>query len=86
MGDRKRIILDTHGRKLEHIFAPEDLQRVRDAADIVWGRDEPMPEAEWDGVREDVSAIVTGWWRYGDVKRFPKLEAVLEVSGGPPNP
>ena len=86
MGERKRIILDTHGRKLTHIFAPDDLQRVRDAVDVVWGRDEPMPEEEWAAVREDVSAIITGWWRYGDVSRFPKLEAILEVSGGPPNP
>ncbi len=86
MGDRRRILLDTHGRKLEHIFEPEDLQRVKDAGDVIWARNEPMPEEEWRAVREDVSIIVTGWWRYGDVRQFPNLEAILEVSGGPPNP
>ncbi len=86
MGNRKRILLDTHGRKLEHIFEPEDLQRVKDAGDVIWARNDPMPEEEWLAVREDVSVIVTGWWRYGDVRQFPNLEAILEVSGGPPNP
>ena len=82
MADRKQIILDPSFRKIEHIFAPEDLARLHAAADIVWAKDEPMPEAELDAIREDVSAIITGSWRHGDVSRFPKLEAVMEVSGG----
>lgn len=86
MGERKRILLDTHGRKVEHIFEPADLQRLHNAADIVWGRNEPMPEEEWQVARENVSAIITGWWRHGDVSHFPALEAILEVSGGPPSP
>ena len=86
MADRKQIILDPSFRKIEHIFAPEDLARLHAVADIVWAKDEPMPEAELDAVREDVSAIITGSWRHGDVSRFPKLEAAMEVSGGPPNP
>ena len=55
-------------------------------ADIVWGKDEPMPPDEIDKVRDDVEVIIAGAWRHGDVSCFPKLRAILEVSGGFPSP
>lgn len=82
----EKVILDPHGRLTATIFRPEDLARVHAAADVVWGRDEPMPPDAIEDVREEVVAIVTGGWRHGDVARFPKLRAILEVSGGFPSP
>ena len=40
---KRKIILDPYGRTLAEIFDPADLQRLYAMADIVWGRDEPMP-------------------------------------------
>jgi phosphoglycerate dehydrogenase-like enzyme len=82
----EKVILDPHGRRLETIFYPEDIERLKSIADVIWAKDEPMPAEAVDAVREDVATIITGRWRYGDVSRFPKLRAILEVSGGFPSP
>jgi len=55
-------------------------------ADVIWAKDEPMPMDEVEAVREEVIAVIAGTWRHGDVARFPKLRAILEVSGGFPSP
>jgi phosphoglycerate dehydrogenase-like enzyme len=83
---KPKVILDPHGRRMANIFTPEDLARLAAVADLVWARDEPMPEAEIEKARQEVTAIITGYWRHGDVARFPRLAAVLEVSGGFPSP
>jgi phosphoglycerate dehydrogenase-like enzyme len=79
-------MLDPHFRTLGEIFTPEDLGRLRMIADVVWGRDEPMPEAEVAAVRDEVEAVIAADWRYGPVERFPRLRAFLEVSGRFPDP
>ena len=81
-----KIILDPYRRHLANIFTDADLARLHAAADIIWAKDDPMPDAEVEKVQNDVDVIITGSWRYGDVNRFPKLRAILEVSGGFPSP
>jgi phosphoglycerate dehydrogenase-like enzyme len=83
---KQKVILDPHFRRMANIFTPEDLGRLHAVADVIWGRNEPMPEEEIEKVRQDVVAIITGHWRHGDVARFLRLAAVLEVGGGFPSP
>lgn len=83
---KEKVILDPSFRRMANIFSEADLARLHNAADVIWARDEPMPEAEIDQVRDDVVAIITGSWRHGDVARFPKLRAILEVGGSFPSP
>lgn len=83
---REKVLLDPFGRRLTTIFSEADLARCHDAADLVWAQDEPMPAEALEEVREEITAIITGAWRHGDVARFPKLRAILEVSGGFPSP
>ena len=80
------LLFDPHGRETSTIFSPDDLARLHAAARIVWGRDEPVPETELEKIAPDVEIIVAGGWRYGDPSRFPRLRAILEVSGGFPSP
>lgn len=68
------------------MFSVEDRERLYSLADVVWGKDEKMPEAEIARVASDVVAVVSAEWRHGDLARFPKLTAFLEVSGGHPPP
>ena len=68
---KPKVILDPSGRRLRNIFSRADLARVHAVADIVWGKDAPMPPEEMERVREDVEVIVTGAWRHGDVACFP---------------
>lgn len=83
---RLRVLLDPSGRRMANIFSEADLQRLHDVAEILWAQDTPIPEAQVEQIRAEVDVIITGHWRYGDVGRFPKLRAILEVSGGFPAP
>jgi phosphoglycerate dehydrogenase-like enzyme len=80
-----KVMLDPSFRRLANIFTKEDLARLYEVADVCWAQDEPMPEREIEKVGEEVVAIITGSWRYGDVNRFPKLRAILEVGGSFPS-
>jgi phosphoglycerate dehydrogenase-like enzyme len=83
---KPKIILDPSFRRMEHILTTEDLNRLHATADVIWGKNEPMPEAEIDQVRDETIAIICGNWRHGDVNRFPNLRAIMEVGGGFPSP
>ena len=83
---KDKVILDPAFRRLENIFTPEDLKRLYSIADVVWGKNDPIPDVELNAVRDEVAAIINGYWRYGDVTKFPKLRAIMEVSGGFPSP
>lgn len=83
---RKKVLLDPHGRKLDEIFDPADLARLHAMCDVVWGRDEPMPTAEFEQIKAGLFAIVTGRWRHGEVAELPNLRAILEVGGRHPSP
>lgn len=82
---QEKVILDPHGRRMANIFGEDDFERLTQAADVLWARDEPMPDDEIEKVKDEVAAIICGHWHYGDVTRFPKLRAILEVSGGFPS-
>ena len=40
---KHQVILDIAFRRLEEVFCPSDLEHLHEIADIVWGRNEPMP-------------------------------------------
>jgi phosphoglycerate dehydrogenase-like enzyme len=86
MQNKPKIILDPSFRKMANILSELDLKRLHAAADVIWGKDEPMPDAEIEKVRDEIVAIICGSWRYGDINRFPQLLAILEVGGGFPSP
>ena len=86
VSERKKVILDIAFRRLDEVFHPDDLNHLHEIADVVWGRDEPMPEAEFEAAKGDAFAIVTGRWRHGDVAEMPKLRAILEMGGRHPSP
>jgi phosphoglycerate dehydrogenase-like enzyme len=83
---KPKIILDPSFRLMETIFSAEDLERVHAAADVIWGKNEPMPDEEIEKVSGEVKAIICGSWRHGEVSRYPQLRAILEVGGGFPSP
>lgn len=77
----EKVILDPHFRTLAEIFTPEDLARIHSMADIVWGREDPMPPDQLADAKKDAVAIITGWWRHGSVSDYPKLRAIIEIAG-----
>ena len=84
--NKKKVLLDPSFRTIEEIFHPDDLKRLHDCCEVLWGSDEPISMGEFESVKKDVWAIVSPRWRYGDVKDIPKLKAFLEVGGRHPSP
>jgi phosphoglycerate dehydrogenase-like enzyme len=83
---KQKVIVDPHFRTLKEIFTPEDLTRLHEIADVVWGKEKPMPPGEIEAVRDEAAAVVAADWRHGPVECFPRLRAILEVSGRFPDP
>jgi phosphoglycerate dehydrogenase-like enzyme len=83
---KPKVLIEPHFRSLDSVFAPEQLERLRSFADVIWARDGAMPAEEYNAIRGDVAAIVSGGWRQGDVKDWPKLRAIMEVGGRHPSP
>jgi phosphoglycerate dehydrogenase-like enzyme len=71
---------------MKEIFTKNDRERLYDIADVVWGKDRPIPAEKVAKVRKEVVAVIAADWRYGPIERFPKLRAFLEVSGRFPDP
>jgi phosphoglycerate dehydrogenase-like enzyme len=82
---KPQLLLDPHFRRMAEIFAPADLERLHAIAQVVWGRDEPMPPEEARTALREATALVCADWRYGDaLGEAANLRAILTVSGGWP--
>ncbi len=81
---KPKLVLAPAFRAAGDIFTSADLARLRNLADVVWGADEPMPQAEFDEALADATAVVFGWWTYGRdsiAQAGPNLRYVFEVAG-----
>ncbi len=82
---KKTVIVDPNFRRMDEIFSPSDQKRLHDVVDVIWGRDERMPQADFLRALPAAAAVVCADWRYGDVLRqASNLRAILSVSGGFP--
>lgn len=81
----ERVLVDTHFRTVSEVFAPLDWQRLHQIAQVVWGQDAPAPAQILDAHKDEIVAVVAANWRYGSLQAFPRLRAILEVSGRFPN-
>jgi phosphoglycerate dehydrogenase-like enzyme len=70
---------------MDDVFRAEDLRRLEAIAEVVWGRDEPMPLDDFRACLPRATAVVSAGWRYGPVlDEAERLRAILTVSGGWP--
>lgn len=85
MSNLPRAVVDMHGRRFDEIFSAADQSRLGRTVEIIWGRDEPMPEDQAATSLEDAEFLICSQWRYGELKgRFPRLRAIIDVGGGLP--
>jgi len=86
MPDKPLVIVDPHFRRMTEIFTVHDLARLHNTAEVIWGKDEPMPLDAFNEALPDVQAVVCADWRYSDetLARATNLRAILTVSGGFP--
>lgn len=71
---------------MTEIFSTEDLARLHDVCNVVWGRDGELAQAEFDAAIGQAEVVITGDWRYGelDPSASPNLRAIISVSGAFP--
>ena len=82
---KSKVIVDPSYRRMDEIFSPEDRQRLFDLVDVVWGRDEPMPMADFLAALPRSDFVICADWRYGNVlDQAQSLKAVIAVSGAFP--
>ncbi len=86
MAGKPKVLVDPSFRRMEEIFSPAELERLGNAAEILWGKNEQAPEEFVNSVKDDVFAVVAPTWRYGNLDGFPQLRAILDVGGGLPSP
>jgi phosphoglycerate dehydrogenase-like enzyme len=85
MSNKPLVILDPQPRRMDEVFWPADLDRLHAIVDVVWGKDDIIPDVTLRQALPDVQMILCGSWRYGDIlDQAPRLRAILEVGGGPP--
>jgi phosphoglycerate dehydrogenase-like enzyme len=71
---------------MNEIFWPDDLARLHEIADVVWGKDEPMPQEEFAKALPEAEAVICFFWRYGNdiLAQAKKLRAIFSVEGAFP--
>ena len=83
---KQKVILSPYPRPLDMIMSREDAERLYDLVEVVWGRDEAIPEAEFARACADAFAIVTTSWKRRSLDAMPKLRAIMETGGRHPSP
>ena len=70
---------------MDEIFSPADQRRMHDLVDVIWAKDERMPQEEFLRALPMADAVVTSGWHYGDVLgQAQRLKAIMDVSGSFP--
>lgn len=80
-------LLDPQWRRLDELFAPSDLDELRRICDLVWAKNEPMPEGvRKEGLRKAtffLSASPT--MDAAQLRAATKLRAIIELYGAFPD-
>ncbi|MBZ0283250.1 MAG: hydroxyacid dehydrogenase [Anaerolineae bacterium] len=85
MSEKPVVILDPHFRRMDEIFSSEDHARLFEIAEVIWGKDDPMPDDEFLNALPNAEAIICTTWRYGNVlPQAKKLRAIFSVEGAFP--
>ena len=84
--DKQLVVVDPHFRRMQEIFSPEDLVRLYDTVEVVWGQDQPMPADIAGAALHEAIAVVCSGWPYGAaLEQALKLQAIIDVGGGFPS-
>lgn len=82
---KSQVIVNPSFRRMDEIFSAEDKERLYDLVDVIWGRDERMPQEEFLRALPGAEVVISSGWHYGDVlDQASALKAIIDVSGGMP--
>ena len=82
---KAKVIVDPSFRQMDEIFSRDDQRRLHELADVIWGRDDPMPAPAFRDALPQADVVICGDWRYGDrLEQARRLKAIISVSGAFP--
>jgi phosphoglycerate dehydrogenase-like enzyme len=81
-----KVLIDPKFRQVAQVFAPAEWERLTQICEPLWAQDTPAPDDFITAHAHEIEAILHGWWGYGDVRRFPKLRAIIDTGGTLPTP
>jgi phosphoglycerate dehydrogenase-like enzyme len=85
MSNKPIVIVDPNFRRMDEIFSPTDQKRLRESVEVVWGKDDLMPQDAFMDALSLAEVVICSDWRYGNVLPYaPKLRAVIDVTGAFP--
>jgi len=79
--------MDAYWRRMDELFSGDDLKRLHAQAEVVWGKDAPIPEDVLEGAwpRADVLVAECPRVSKATLDLAPKLRMIIEVSGAFPD-
>ena len=82
---KQKVILNPNPRPLDMIMSNEDAERLHDLVDVIWGKDEAIPESEFARACGEAFAIITTSWQRRSLDAMPNLRAIMETGGRHPS-
>lgn len=67
------------------ILSNEDAERLHDLVEVVWGKDEAIPDTEFSRVCREVYAVITTTWKRRSLDDMPNLRLIMETGGRHPS-
>ena len=83
---KQKVILNPNPRPLDMIMSNEDAERLHDLVDVIWGKDEAIPESNFARACGEAFAIITTSWQRRSLDAMPNLRAIMETGGRHPSP
>ncbi|MFK8084086.1 MAG: NAD(P)-dependent oxidoreductase [Granulosicoccus sp.] len=87
MTEKPRLILDAHWRKIDELFSEADLLELGNYFQIIWAKDEPIPDDLLNESLKQASVLVAAEPRIDEMllSTAVNLKCIIEVSGAFPS-
>ncbi len=81
------VVLAPHWRQMSELFSASREAELRRICEVVWGRDEPIPEPVLEAAVPTATVLIASIpvVSAASLAKMPRLKAVIEVSGSFPN-
>lgn len=87
MHTKPTLILDAHWRQIDELFSKQDLDRLHQLYEVIWGKDAPIPAGVLEEAWPHASVLIAASPQVDAavLDRAPQLRTIIEVSGAFPD-
>ncbi len=87
MHAKPTLILDAYWRQIDELFSEQDLDRLHQLFEVVWGKDAPIPATILEEAWPQASVLIAASPQVNaaTLDKAPLLHTIIEVSGAFPD-